>query len=366
MAEKLFQNKWFLRILSVLLATGLFIYVRSTNVGVATTSPNGTTSVVSEAVIQGVPIYSNHNESTFVSGLPETVSVKVTGPRNIVQRMTRDDVQVVVDNISELSAGQHTVTLVAKGLPESVTAEVDPPTVTITVDRTVTLEKEIEVVTNAPSLGDAFVLGTPKADPQKVILRGSEAVMARVASVTVSVTVPEGQQENLVLRNQPVQVRDETGELLDVSVNYPEVTVTVPIMAYSTTVPVTYALQGDGASGYDYAITGQSRQTVTVTGSKAILDQLTSVTAVVNLANVTTTQTYPATVQLPQGVSLANAGAVTVTVTVTPKSNNGSGESNHQSSESSSSSQESSPESVSGNSTNADPNGAPTEQPNES
>lgn len=114
MIEKIYNNPWFLRIVALVFALLLFSYVNFENNGrISTSNPIDGLSVNSSQVISNVPITVDVDQDKyFVSGLPETVSVKIEGSKNIIQQtITAQNFKVVAKNLNKLGVGTHKINL---------------------------------------------------------------------------------------------------------------------------------------------------------------------------------------------------------------------------------------------------------------
>ena len=121
--DKLFQSKWFIRIISLLFAIILYLFVAvETNVNQDDSRiPIGSTDDIQ--VLEEVPLGIKIDADQYVvSGVPEHVTVTLEGRTSILTPIARQlNFNVFVD-LRELSEGEHTVEVEYENLPENVTA----------------------------------------------------------------------------------------------------------------------------------------------------------------------------------------------------------------------------------------------------
>ena len=81
-----YDNKWFLRIASLVFAVFLYGMVQASSPSVTSLSNlQQVVSVDTTETISNVPVkLGKHDDDIFVSQLQETVTVTLTGPKNIV------------------------------------------------------------------------------------------------------------------------------------------------------------------------------------------------------------------------------------------------------------------------------------------
>ena len=122
MKESIFDNIWFVRIISLAFALFLYAFVSSENSDQFQAISNQQfASIETSETISNVPVYlGEHDEDVFVSEMPESVTVKLTGPRNIITQVTVEDFIVQTEDIRGIDTGRQTIRLIAIGLPEEI------------------------------------------------------------------------------------------------------------------------------------------------------------------------------------------------------------------------------------------------------
>lgn len=75
--DKLFDSPWMLRLTALFLALALFLYIQAEEKRIAETGSSNETDVITNVPLE---VYYDH-DNLFVTGLPESVDVKISGPQ---------------------------------------------------------------------------------------------------------------------------------------------------------------------------------------------------------------------------------------------------------------------------------------------
>lgn len=138
--DKLFDSHWALRVVALILAILLFFYAKAQLDSGQSTGINPEMDIITD-----VPLEAYYDsENLIVSGLPETVDVKIEGPRQLVlEAKLRKDFKVFVD-LNSLLIGEHTVTIQHENLSEKLDVTIDPKVVDIVIEEKVTKEVSVD------------------------------------------------------------------------------------------------------------------------------------------------------------------------------------------------------------------------------
>ena len=106
--DKFMENRWFMRIVGLLLAFVLYVSVNFDEMALQRSESSNPPENVE--TIQNVPVEVFYDsENLFVTGVPETVNIEVEGPKNLVtQAKTLRDFHVYAD-LNDLGIGDHQV-----------------------------------------------------------------------------------------------------------------------------------------------------------------------------------------------------------------------------------------------------------------
>lgn len=325
--SKLYENIWIIRITSLLISLLLFGYVYSENYGLTTSSSNSSISTLRSETISNLPIEVNIDTNRFfIAGLPETVTLSLSGPESvIVQTLSAGDYTVVTEDLNQLGTGRHTIRLYVENLSDELQYQLTPSRVNVVIEEKVTVESPVEVIFDTSLVDDRYTSGKPVVNPEKVILTGPASTMDRVDRVYVRVPVENGLTSD-VSGSSVVQVEDADRNKLNVTVEPQEVNVRIPIQPYEKTVPLKLKQTGTPAEGRRYELQLVGDGEITLTGSKSLLADVEQVEIPVDVSEIKTSTvlTVPVPISLP-GVTIdPQQVQVNVTVENRSDSNNGS------------------------------------------
>lgn len=213
----------------------------------------------------------------------DTIAVTVRGNRSLVESLTASRFNVVAD------------------LTQIISLETDPVMVPLTVDcpniskenmtaspRNINIDIEEMVsrdfVINATAAGTApangFEVGEMTVDPETVTIRGPGTLMEKIERVNAVVDVSGVRGDKDM---QPsIQITDKNGEqitetqmsYLSMNVSEEEMTVHVTVFAVRSGVSLRVETSGEPAPGYTVGNIAVTPSTLSVVGSRAVLDSL--------------------------------------------------------------------------------------------
>lgn len=178
-----FRDDLALKIVSVLIAIGLWFYV------VQVQSPD------IERTIKGVPVVFSqksvleNRDLSLLNDKEYTIDIRVRGKRKYVMDVSPESITVLADVSGIETTGSHmlyTNIVLPYGNLEILNQH--PSSLTVEVDTLVTLEKEIEIRTSDAPKSD-FSIGTTTATPAMVQLKGPKSILDGVSSVVAEVNV---------------------------------------------------------------------------------------------------------------------------------------------------------------------------------
>jgi YbbR domain-containing protein len=168
-------HNWFLKLLSFLLATTLWVAVAS--------------ETSSEIGMQ-VPLeYRNVPPHLEITGDPAaTVEVRLRGSANLIKEVSVKEVSTTID-LGNMTSGEKTITLTAQNVQAPFGTEViriNPSQVRLNLEQT--MSKTVSVVpTTQGEPADGFELGEVLVNPGKIRVQGPESRLRPVDSIS---TVP--------------------------------------------------------------------------------------------------------------------------------------------------------------------------------
>ncbi|PEB55517.1 hypothetical protein CON65_22885 [Bacillus pseudomycoides] len=320
--DKLMENHWFLKGISLLLTLMLFMSTTITEKNnTANISPfTGDTKETIDC-----PIKVDYDaEKYIVSSTQSQVKVKLEGPKASVAAIkAKSKIEIPVD-LRGYKKGTYEVPLKATNLPSNVKATVQPSKIKVTIYNKAKKYVSVDVkLSNEDQLqaGTNIDKSAIKFKPDTVEVVGTEEEIDSIASAKAHVDV-KGINKT-VTKEAEVMLYDKDGKRLDLKTSPSRVSVTIPVATQGTTnniektVPLTYVKKGSMPEGLAVTNIGIQPSEVTISGPKDVLDNIQSIEGVeVDLSQMTESTTFDTSVLLPKGVTSAKPDKVTVSVEV--------------------------------------------------
>jgi len=317
--DRLFQSKWFIRVISLAFAITLYLFVTvETNVTQDDSRiPIGATNETQ--VLEDVPLGIKIDADQYVvSGVPEEVKVTLEGRTSLLTPIIRQlNFNVFVD-LRELGEGEHTVEVEYENLPDNVTAYIEPKEIDVVIEKRTAKEFNVQVdIVNEDKLPLGYEIGTPEINPQTVTLISSEAVIEQVAMVKVFIDVAD-LKEPIRNRELPISVYDIQGNDLNVRIEPESVTVSLPVERPSKKVPLTIETEGDLPEDLEIESIDAAEE-IDIFGKRTILQEVNGIsTKPFDLSKVTQSGTYELELDLPEG-TVTNDEFIEAEITVNKK-----------------------------------------------
>ncbi|WP_366923155.1 hypothetical protein MFMK1_000009 [Metallumcola ferriviriculae] len=236
--EKFWQRNLFLKIISLVVAIFMWLYV------------TGETNPTAETVIN-VPLETRALANDLViEEKPVSVNVRVEGKKQVIQTLNSRDLRAVVD-LRGVHFGRNMLE-VEVDTPQNVDlVAIDPREVAVAIDEISDSQFPIIInFTGRPTTGYSTL--EPVINPSQVIVAGPRNGLNRIYRAYVDVNL-EGVSQN-VLEHLPVKVEDELGNSINdiVRVVPQTVEVFIPIVKEQPgkQVAVNPVLEGEPADGF--------------------------------------------------------------------------------------------------------------------
>ena len=232
-----FRRKWFLRIISLILALFLFMYVNGSKSGFLrqnTRNNNQSSALMSnKSVTLRMPLdVTIDNNKYIVSGYPQYVKVKVTGPSALVTTTSNTQNFKVYAALSDLTPGKHRVKLKTSGLNSELTSKIEPQYINVNIQQRKTITMKVTIRLSTRDLDDGYKLGHPHSDIQTVQVTGSRDEVNKVNRIVAFVAIPHDAKDNIA-RQVTLQAIDRNGQTLNVVISPTTTNVSIPISAGS-------------------------------------------------------------------------------------------------------------------------------------
>ena len=183
--EKLYNSSWFTKLIALAFAILLFTYVNyENNSKLLTTNPLNGVSTSSSKIITNLPIVVDIDQDKyFVSGFPETASIEISGPTNIVsQTIANKAFDITAQNLNELGVGVHTINLVAEGLSSDLNYTITPSEITIEIKEKRVETFKVDVIFDDSKLATGYVAEEPILNYETVEVSGAASTIEKIDS----------------------------------------------------------------------------------------------------------------------------------------------------------------------------------------
>lgn len=320
--DKLMENHWFLKGISLLLACMLFMS--------ATLTEKNTTSGIlpfandTKETLTNYEINLKYDEEKYiVSGIPaEGVKVKLEGPKaSVATAKAKKQFDIPID-LRDSPKGTYEISLKTNGLPDDVKGTVQPSTIKVTLHEKARKYVHVDLkLSNEDQMPAGATLEKSSIKPDTVEVVGTKEEIESISSAKAYVDL-KGVNKT-VTKTPEVTLYNKEGKRLNVRTSPSKISVTLNVATQTTanntekTVPVTYTKKGSLAEGLAVTNISVEPREVTIAGPKDILDNIQSLEGVeVDLSQLTESTTFDASVLLPKGVTSAKPNQVKVSVGV--------------------------------------------------
>ena len=266
----------------------------------------------------------------------DTIAVTVRGNRSLVESLTASRFNVTADLTQIISLETDPVMVPLTVYCPSVSSEnltASPRNINIDIEEMVSKEFVINATASGTTPANGFEVGEMTVEPETVTIRGPGTLIDKIERVNAIVDVTGIRTDKDM---QPViRITDKNGEqitdtqmsYLSMNVTEEEMTVHVTVYAVRSGVSLKVETSGEPASGYTVGNIAVTPSTLSVVGSRAVLDMLEqngniiTITADSGLVDVTD-KVSDVSVKidirqiLPEGLSLASQISTTAVVSV--------------------------------------------------
>ena len=309
------ENKLSVSIVALLLA--LFMFVNANNVfeDMNLFNDEGENQENTE-FIEGVPVEVQYDEeSYYVSGVPQEVTVELGGANSNVKRLQATRNFEVVLDLRNREPGEYEVFFTVNGLPENVSGTVQPETANVTIQNLVTQTFEVQVEVSEGRVGSSYQLDSVNVEPSTVTVSGGESTMNRIQYVRAMMTdtsrITEGRVEEA-----EVSAFDAQYNKLDVEIEPSTVRIEIDVNELSKEVPVYQETTGEVADGNRLSDVELNHDTIEIYGDRETLSSISSVTAEVDVGGMSSSGKKDVRLELPENVTKSEPAVLEADVTI--------------------------------------------------
>lgn len=309
------ENKLSVSIVALLLA--LFMFVNANNVfeDMNLFNDEGENQENTE-FIEGVPVEVLYDEeSYYVSGVPQEVTVELGGANSNVKRLQATRNFEVVLDLRNREPGEYEVFFTVNGLPENVSGTVQPETANVTIQNLVTQTFEVQVEVSEGRVGSSYQLDSVNVEPSTVTVSGGESTMNRIQYVRAMMTDTSRITEERV-EEAEVSAFDAQYNKLDVEIEPSTVRIEIDVNELSKEVPVYQETTGEVADGNRLSDVELNHDTIEIYGDRETLSSISSVTAEVDVGGMSSSGKKDVRLELPENVTKSEPAVLEADVTI--------------------------------------------------
>ncbi|MEK4520280.1 CdaR family protein [Psychrobacillus sp. FSL W7-1457] len=309
--DKMMNNPWLLRIITLTFAILLFVSVKSDLESDHQNSSNNAIDVLRDVPVE---VYYD-DENLVVTGVPDTVDVNIQGPANFVtSAKIMKDYKLFVD-LRELPMGEHRVAISQENFSEKLKVRTDPVYVNVVIEEKITQEFRVDLDMNESLLAENYVM-TSSVEPRTVNVTGAKSVIQSIGYVKATISSEKGIDKSFE-QEASVRVLDLDLNKLDVSVEPRTVNVKVTVEEYSKEVPISLSKKGTPKEGLTINALSTATQKVRVYGPRSVVDKIDRLNVDVDVSKIEDTGSISVKMVVPEGVTKLSQEKIDIKADVT-------------------------------------------------
>lgn len=299
------KSKVWSLLLSVVLATGLWLYVTTT------VSPNSKTTISDIPVtFEGESWLLENRNLMITDGMDTTVDLEVSGTRSDLSKLNRSNVTLKIDLTKVYESGSVSLTYTPSYPPDVPTGAItvenrSPAAISLTVEKRLTKEIPVHIAFTG-AVPENFIADTENVllDYPVINIKGPASVVEKIAQARVDIDL-EDRTESLS-ETYRFTLCDEEGNPVDVeqiTTDVAEVHLEVKIQRYKE-IPLKLNVVYGGGATEGYTRYELKPSSIRVSGSDAVLADLSEIVlGTVNFAEQTENTQMTYAINLPEGVT---------------------------------------------------------------
>ncbi|AYF92842.1 CdaR family protein [Apilactobacillus bombintestini] len=283
-----FNSPWLLRLLSLIFAILLFMYVNQSKMfgnGNSYDQNSDETQLTSnKSATITLPLQLKvDNNRYFVTGYPEKVSIKITGPAALVTTTVNTQNFKVYADLSSLGVGEHTVKIYQDGLNNELHYSINPGTIDVNIQPRKTVNLPVKAKYEKDNVADGYAAGKPVIGTKNVKVTGAEDEISKIKNVVAQLSIPQNTKKT-VNASAVLEALDKNGKIVNVILTPSTTSVSLPISSGNNkTVPVKFKAENGSSSSYDFI---SDTNKVKVFGKSKQLSNIDNVVAYVDVAGI--------------------------------------------------------------------------------
>ncbi|WP_240378033.1 YbbR-like domain-containing protein [Bacillus piscicola] len=313
--DRLFNNHWFVKFVSLIIAIMLYMMVNMNNVSNQPSMlPSNDQSTYT---INDVEVKAYYDEEKYeVASMDLMVDVKLTGPQTSIMlfQLSRPAYEIYVD-LEGLGEGEHSVQIQHRDFPADLKVALTPRFTTVDIQSLKTVSYPVKAeLTNEQEAEEGYTFGGPKVTPEKVDIKASQAMHDRIDTVRTYVDVAGA--DGRIETNSKVIAYDAQGNELDVPIEPDKVSVEVPVTEPFKEVSINLLREGSMPDDLSIESLDLMQGEVTIFGPLDKIKDINTIEAVLDLSKIKKSGTVEIKLVPPDGAAKVKPEKVKVEIKV--------------------------------------------------
>jgi YbbR domain-containing protein len=314
--KNFFNSKIFYLLFSLFLAVILFV-----NANLMKMQNNGLekTAEQYDTTLNDIPVQIKVDDKKYyVSDYDTEVSVHLSSYNRLRLKAEEEDVSrafKVVADLTNMTEGTKEVPLHIEGLNNSVEAKIKPQKISVTIDKKVTKELDVQPNIKEEQISEGFSYGDIEIEPKKVAIITGKKILKEIDHLTVELpekTVLDHDYTNYL----PVKAVNVQAQQLSIQSAPKEVKLSVKVYKPSKQVELSPESQGELAKNVERVDISLNVNQVRISGLKSEIDKINILRLPIKVSDITEKKSY--TLNLNKFYTSYSVEPQTVTVTLTP------------------------------------------------
>lgn len=254
------------------------------------------------------------DEAYEVTGLPETVKVRVIGDISDIKNVKQQKNLRIIANMTDLTEGMHEVKLTTEGAPSGVDVVLEPSNAVVTIKK-----KSIRSFTlgfdyvNRFKMDSIYDLSEPELEQGEVYVRASNETLDKIAYVKALINVKDSYTKDFETE-ATIAAYDENGDKMDVDIIPSKMKAKVKVTKPYKNVPVTLVPNGVIPNNKAIESYTLNHPTVDIFAKQSVLDNITELPISIPASTLTSDREFSMPLIAPNGVTKISESFVNISI----------------------------------------------------
>ncbi|WEV45570.1 CdaR family protein [Streptococcaceae bacterium ESL0687] len=313
--KKMSYNKNFYVLVSLLFA--LILFFNASSIQLKNSGKNLTNMRTYSVTLQDVPIQVKYDsDKYFISGFDNLATVYLTSYNQVrldAEKSKDTRTFTLVADLTNVTEGTMDVPIKIQELASGVNGQVDPNSVTITIEKKASKTFPVTAKVDEKLIPDGYKLVSTELDKSQVTVTSGADTLAKIDKVVAAVPsdtiLSESYKDKVTL-----QAVDKDGKILAATIKPDTATLSVNIKKPSKQVPITGKITGTiekPFTGFTFEI---DEKNATISGDYEYLNSINQIPVSIDVSGITKEKT----IEIPLTMDNVSITPTKVNVKVTP------------------------------------------------